>query len=193
MMRYGNGSLSGEKIIPTVLTMATEIAERLEYERRGPYKALYDELDRLDKESPHVTRNHAKFDEGSRPMEYAIANLLYSAHKAGAYPTETPQTRKDALDVLEFLTPVPGGKAMLMALVHDLFPQAVICTEHLYFLQREVSRLLSLSNNERPEQLRDAVESEWMFPQERVDALRTQAIELWKTDEDNYHADEDRK
>lgn len=170
--------------------VATEITTRIEQEKTGEYKAVYEALEKLDLDNQVAAKNNYSFDAGPESMEYAVSNLLYSSHIAYVYPTPPIFKRSEALLVTKFLSQVPSGRAALMGIVSYLFPQIVICTEHLYFLQRQMIRLFELPDDERPEQLRGQKPCEWLFPQDEVERIRILAIDTWKAAEDKHNADE---
>lgn len=165
----------------------------VESEAAGHYKPVYGEILKLNDEFPNVAVNHAGFDPGPEVMEYAVANLLFSAHAAGEYPKEPTYTRKDTLFVVKLMEKVPGGRPALLEVLYDLFPQAVFCTEHLFFLHRQMQRYFTLPVEERPEPLRNAKTDDWMYPMARIEALRVQAVDLWKAEEEEHSVDENRK
>ena len=190
-MRRSSDSLSGKKERPAKkvnpLTVAQQIEQIMEIERRGPYKLVYDLLAFLDEEYPNVAKNHSQFDIGNEPMEYTLASFVFSSHAANMYPDTPKFTRKNALDAVKMLEAVPLGRTLLMELICQLFPQAVICTEHLFYLQRHIERLLELPNEDRPKPLRGQKASEWLFPHEKINDARLLAVELWKEKEDRVN------
>lgn len=173
--------------------MAMQMVERINEEDNGQYKPIYDALRKLDTDFPKVTENQHRVDLGNDAMEYAYANLLFSSHAAYLYPNPPTHTRKDALSALRLMNTIPSGKIAVVELLFDLFPQAVVCTEHLYFVQRQIRRIFTLPDAERPDLLRGMVLEEWVYPDDRIDQLRVDAIELWKQVEDKDDADETRK
>ncbi len=175
--------------------IATMLAlnDLVEREAAGHYKPVYDEILKLNEEFPNVASNHVGFDPGPEVMEYTVANLLFSASAAGEYPKEPTYSRKDSLFVVKFMKTVPGGRPALLDVLYDMFPQAVFCTEHLFFLHRQIQRLFLLPVEERPDQLRESKLCDWTYPLDRIEALRVQAVDLWKDEEDKLYADEDRK
>jgi len=170
--------------------IAMSMIQKIEDEEKTAYKVVYNELNKLDADYPKVTANHHSADLGPESLEYAYANLLFSSHAAYLYPDPPVFTRKDALTSLKLLNSVPNGRIAMMTLLHQTFPQAVVCVEHLYFLQRQVRRIFALPDADRPALLQGAKLEEWVYPDERIDKLRTDVIDLWKAVEDQEHADE---
>lgn len=170
--------------------VAVDMLNRVQDEEKGPYKVVYDKLKDLDRDHPKVAENHFNHDFGPEPMDYAIANLLFSAHAAFMYPEPPTQTRKDCLEAVHLIHTVPSGRVLLMSYIHEQYPQAVFCVEHLYFLNRQMQRYFGLSDDLRPEVLRGAKAEDWVYNQETIDKLRVLAIDTWKELEDARHADE---
>lgn len=174
------------------MTLSAMIDQRIDSERKGPYKAVYEGIEKLDVEFPVVARNQSKLDEGTEAIEYAIANLLFSAHAAHAYPNKPSFSRVDAHRTTLLLCQVGGGRSMLMDFLFQIFPQAVFCTEHFFFLNRQIERLMSLPDEQRPAPMRGQRVEDWAFPMDRVEKLRVAAVDLWKAQEDKKHAYEAR-
>lgn len=169
------------------LQLAEKISNLIQGESEGAYRRVYDELRNLDIEFPNVTKNHSTYDPGNEPIEYAIANLLFSSHAAHTYPDPPMYTRKDTLATVKLLEQVPYGRTMLMDLMYELFPQAVFSMEHLFFLQRHIERLFSLPDEARPEELRGQRPCDWMYPMNKVQEIRNLAVDLWKEEEDRVN------
>lgn len=171
---------------PVSLTL--DMMSQIEAESKGVYKPVYDELKKLDQEFPHVSAVHERVDEDGLALEYAVSNLLYFAHAALLYPATPEYTRKNTLEFTRFMAKVPGGRSMLLTYLSDLFPQAVVSTEHLYFLQRQIERACDLEECDKPDVLKGRTAAECTFPNDRIDKLRSLAVDLWKTEEDRKHA-----
>lgn len=172
------------------IEVASMMIDKIGEEERGVFKPVYDALKKLDESYPKVTANHHRIDLGPDSMEFAYANLLFSSHAAYCYPDPPTHTRKDALHALKLMNSIPRGRITVMTFLCELFPQAVICVEQLYFLQRQVRRIFTLPDAERPELLRNAKLEDWVYPEAEIDKLRIEAIDLWKGLEDQKHADE---
>ena len=176
------------------IELAVGMMQKVEDEESGAYKPVYEALKKLDAQYPNVGANLDRLDLGHESLEFAYANLLFSAHAASCYPTPPFATRKEALIALRLFNSVPHGRMTVMNLLYELFPQAVVCVEHVYFLQRQIRRAFTLPDSERPAILRGAKLEEWAYPEEAVDTLRTETIELWKQiGEETHNADEARK
>lgn len=175
------------------MELAIHMLEKIDEEENGPYKVIFDELKRLDEQYPKVNENHQRADLGLESIDFAYANLLFSSHAAYCYPEPPLFTRKEALTTLRLMCNIPNGRMTVTTLLYDLFPQAVVCVEHLYFLQRQVRRIFALPDSERPELLRGAKVEEWTYPDDLIDQLRVKSIDLWKDVEDKKYADETRQ
>ena len=173
----------------TPVDMVERMLAKISQEEVGDFKLVYAELKRLEEVYPKVVENQGRLDLGNDAMEFALANLLYSAHGAFCYPAEPMYTRKNALDALYLMANVAGGRIMMMEFLYGLFPQAVICVEHLFFLQRRIHRVFELPDQDRPEMFRGEVIEDWTFPSAAIDLLRVSTIEVWKTAEDKREDD----
>lgn len=87
---------------------------------------------------------------------------------------------------------VPCGRSGLIGVLIENFPQAVFCSEHLFFQNRTISRKLDASDEHRPDTLKGAKKEEWVLPSERVDYVRALAVQIWRDEERKglNHADE---
>jgi len=167
-----------------VNAFTTALLEKAAEEEAGIYRPYYQGLRGLEVEYRKVFENQlALFQDNEEPLEYALANLMYSAHTAHYYPLAPPFCRKDMLQAAQAVLSVPTGHACLVSLIVTNFPQAMFSAEYLYFKNRTALRFFDLPEKERPPVLHGHDKKDWAIPSERVEALRDLALEIWQKEQ----------
>jgi len=159
-----------------------QMQQSVEREKAGAYKAFYAGLEELEYRHLPVVKRQAENYFESAAIEYAIANLLFAASTASQYPKAPSFTRKDFLQSVKAYLSIPHGHAAIISLVLSNFPQALFCAEHMFFQNREISRLVDLPHSERPPWLVNAVKEDWVIPMEEIESLRALALDLWQAE-----------
>jgi hypothetical protein len=143
---------------------------QLQAEFDGDYRPVFLELKKLEQEFPTVHTNQDRVGEDEMAILInTYASLLYSAQDEAA-DVKSPSEVRNALLALQ---DVNGFREMITDLVQKFFPQVIVVIERLYFQNRAVIRYFALPASERPKNLRKINEREWMYPERRIDRLRS--------------------
>ena len=160
------------------------LIQKAKAEEAGAYRPYYLALRKLESEYQRVfERQLALFQDDEEPLEYAIANLMFSAHASSFYPNTPHFDRKAMLNAVQAVLSVPTGHACLVSLIVSNFPQAMFSAEYAFFKNRTVMRLFEKQDKDRPEMLQSEKVEEWTVPMERIEELREMAVQLWQKEE----------
>jgi hypothetical protein len=146
---------------------------KLHMESEGKYASVFDELQKLEREYPHVIKNQDSLIED----EILVLMTVYAALLFGAQEGEehiaTPRQLRDALYAFGQLR---GLRQVIIEHICNWFPATILLTEQVYYQNRfarqaYVRRASCLG----PEEF-------FLYPTARVEHIRNLARAIWRAD-----------